>query len=176
VPTRGVHSRAWLSYHFDAPDFRFDDRRVAGGAPLTQAEARVSYFRRLRHQHRIFAMANGGTSFGRDAGVNKFSLGGVLRLSALRSGALRGDHYVVGGGGALYELFRLPDILGGSAFLGGWFESGSAFDRWDKARIENHLSGGFVVETIVGPLFIGGSVALGEGDTRFHVNLGPILR
>jgi NTE family protein len=177
IPTRGLHSRAWLVHHFDAPDLLYgDDRRVEEGSGLTQAEVRLSYFRRLRHRHRLFAVGEGGTSFGRTAGANEFRLGGLLRLGAVHVGELRGDHYLAGAGGVLYELFRLPELVGGSGFLGAWYETGTAFDHWDRAQVEHHLSGGLVLETAFGPLYVGGSFALDRGDRRFYVNLGPVFR
>jgi hypothetical protein len=33
-----------------------------------------------------------------------------------------------------------------------------------------------VLETFLGPLFLGGSVSLTNGDGRFYVNLGPFVR
>jgi hypothetical protein len=33
-----------------------------------------------------------------------------------------------------------------------------------------------VVETIVGPVFVGGSISLSRGDGRFYVSVGPFLR
>ena len=176
VPTRGLYSRAWLTYHFDAPDLVYDTRRVAGGSPLTQAEIRLSYFQRLRRRHRVFLTGSGGTSLGRPAGTNAFRLGGLLRLGAAHVGELRGETYVAGAGGLLYEVFRLPEFVGGSGFIGAWYETGSAFDDSRLARIEHHVSGGLLLETALGPLYVGGSVAPGHGARRFYVNLGPIFR
>ena len=124
---------------------------------------------------RLFVGASGGTSFGDDPGYNDFALGGLLRLGAFNQGELRGDNYLLAQGGALFRVLRLPDVLGGNGYMGAWLESGSAFDEWDEARVQWQASGGFVLETILGPVFLGGSVSLNDGSGRFYVNVGPFF-
>ncbi len=76
----------------------------------------------------------------------------------------------------LREWFRLPDILGGNVYLGGWLEQGSAFDRWEDADYRASLSAGVMAETLFGPVFLGYSQSLTSGGGRFYVALGPMLR
>ncbi len=97
----------------------------------------------------------------------------------------------LGGGGARgiahigllqwLEDHRVPvDFIAGASMgglVGGaWLEAGSAFDAWSDAAHQWNASGGFVLETFLGPFFIGGSVSLTNGDGRFYVNLGPFVR
>jgi hypothetical protein len=79
-------------------------------------------------------------------------------------------------GGLLYHVLRLPDFVGSNGYLGAWLEAGSAFDDWRHVSYQWNASGGFVLETFLGPLFLGGSVSLTNGDGRFYINLGPFVR
>jgi NTE family protein len=178
IPTHGVYVRSRVARYFDTPDQRLLDGEagIEGPADYSQAEVRLSAFRSTRGGHRLFLGASGGTSFGDDAGYNAFALGGLLRLGAFNLGELRGDNYLLAQGGALFRVLKLPDVLGGNGYLGAWLESGSAFDVWEDAQLEWQASGGFVLETFLGPVFLGGSVSLNDGDGRFYVNLGPFLR
>jgi outer membrane translocation and assembly module TamA len=83
--------------------------------------------------------------------------------------------YLLGTVGVLHEWFRLPDLLGGGAYIGAWIENGSAFDDWKQAKYYGSASAGFVAETLVGPVFLGGSVNF-DGGARFYVALGTLLR
>ena len=176
IPTRGVYSRAELRYFSSTPDLKFPDGSAAVVKDLPQGEARLSWFHRWRERHRVFVAGSAGTSFGEDSGYEQFRLGGLLRLSAFSKDEIKGDNYVLGGGGLLYQLGRLPDILGNSIFAAGWLEAGSAFDGWDDADFYAPLTVGVMAETIFGPFFVGGSVSLNTGDGRFYVALAPLVR
>ncbi len=176
VPTRGIFGRVGLRYYADTPDVVLPDERLAGPTDYAQIEARFSSFHRFHERHRIFYAAEGGSSFGDEPGYNEFRLGGLLRLGAFSPGEIRGDNYLLGVGGFLYQVLRLPDVVGANGYLGAWLEAGSAFEEWSAASHQWNASGGFVLETFLGPLFIGGSVSLTNGDGRFYVNLGPFVR
>jgi NTE family protein len=126
-------------------------------------------------QDRWFVRYGAGTSFGERPLVNDFPLGGPLRLGAFYADELRAPNYVLATGGYLKQVGRLPDILGGNVFVGGWFEQGSAFDRWSEATYESSTSVGAVLETLIGPVFTGASVDF-EGRYRLYVSIGPLFR
>ena len=175
IPSRGLYSQMAVRYYFDTPTLVFDTG-TSDARDFAQAEGRLSWFTRWHERHRVFLYGSAGTSFNDDPGYNQFRLGGPLNLGAFNQGEIFGDNYLLGGVGFLWNWFRLPDVLGGNAYLGGWFENGSAFDEWDDAEYEADISGGFVMETILGPFFIGGAVSLNEGDTRFYVSLAPFVK
>ena len=58
---------------------------------------------------------------------------------------------------------RMPDVLGGSIFVGAWVEAGSAFDEWDTKDWKSDITGGVILETLLGPVFMGGSVGFQGG-------------
>ena len=177
VPSRGVRMRAAFRYYFDTPEIvDQDDVVLTHPRDVPQGELVASWFNRIANRTRLFVIGGGGTSFGEDAGFNQFRLGGPLRLSSFNNDELRGDNYLLGVSGLLYEWFRLPDVLGANAYFGGWLEQGSAFDGWDEAPYHAALSAGVILETVFGPMSAGYSRSLTEGGGRFYIALGPVIR
>jgi NTE family protein len=121
VPTRGLRIRSTLRQYFSAPTASapLDDIVLASPQSFTSGEVRSSWFRRVRgRDDRIFVLGEAGSSFGEHPFVNDFSLGGPLRLGSFNNDQLRGDNYLMFGGGYLRGVGRMPDVLGGSIFLG----------------------------------------------------------
>ena len=143
---------------------------------IPQLESVGSRFSRVGTRERLFVVGAGGTSFGRDPGFDRFSLGGPLRLGSFNNDEIRGSNYLLGVTGVLREWFRLPDVLGNNAYYGGWFEQGSAFDEWSDASYKTSLSAGIVLETLLGPVFVGYSHSVTDGGGRFYLALGPFVR
>ena len=166
-----------MRYFFDTPDIVDSEGTVVRTAEdVPQGDVVASWFTRVRTRQRVFIAGGAGTSFGEDPGINQFRLGGALRLGALNTDEVRGNNYLLGVVGLLHEWFRLPDVLGGNVYLGGWFEQGSAYDRWADAKYESSLTAGIVLETLFGPAFLGYSQSLNQGSGRFYISLGPFLR
>jgi NTE family protein len=177
VPSRGLRLQTTLRYFFETPDIVDTEGAVLRTAEdVPQGEVVGSWFRRVWTRQRLFVAGGAGTSFEDDPGINEFRLGGAFRLGALNTDEIRGDNYLVGTVGLLHEWFRLPDVLGGNVYLGGWLEQGSAFDSWDVAQYKASLSAGVIVETLFGPAFLGFSQSLTSGNNRFYIGLGPLLR
>jgi NTE family protein len=176
VASRGVHAHGSLRHYLSAPTPSVQTDRSTDG--VTQLEGGLSWAWSLdrRARHRVFAVGGVGTSFGdHPLPTEQFALGGPFRLSALDSGARRGDHFVLGTGGYLRQVGRLPDMLGGAVLAGGWLEFGSAFNDWDTATVDTNASLGMIAETLLGPVFVGASVG-SDGASRFYVGIGRIFR
>lgn len=175
IPTRGLYSQASLRYYFDSPTLILGTG-TRDARDFTQGEVRANWYTPWKERHRVVLFGGAGTSFDKEPGYNQFRLGGPLNLGAFNQGEIVGNNYLLAGGGFLWNWFRLPDVLGGNAYVGGWFENGSAFDEWDAAKYYADLSGGFVMETILGPFFIGGAISLNDGSARFYLSLAPFGR
>ena len=177
VPSRGLRLRTSMAYYFDTPEIVDEEGAVVRTArDVPQGEVVASWFKRVGTQQRLFLAGGGGTSFDHSPGINQFRLGGAFRLGSLNLDEIHGDNYVLGTVGLLHEWFRLPDVLGGNVYFGGWLEQGSAFNRWSDAGYYGSLSAGVILETLFGPAFLGYSLALNEGGGRFYIALGPLLR
>jgi NTE family protein len=167
VPTRGLRSQARVRWFRDAPDAT--ERFRLG-------ELRLSHFWSLGEKQRLFVLGEGGTSFHDEVPtLYQFTLGGPLSLSAYDLQEFRGNHVLFASLGYLRVLGRLPDFVGGPVYVGGWVESGSAFDQIDMATIRTSVSAGVLLETALGPVFFGGSVG-DEGSSRIYFTLGRLIR
>lgn len=167
IPSRGVRSTVALRFFLDTP---------LAGERFALAETHVSAFRPLEDGHRIFVQASAGTSFDDTPTVlHQFTLGGPLRLSAFGVDEFRGDHFLLGAAGYLRAVGRLPDFLGRSIYLAGITEAGSAFETFDEADLHASVTAGLVMDTALGPIFLGGSLGDG-GSSRVHFALGKLFR
>jgi NTE family protein len=177
IPSRGLRVLTAMRYYFDTPEIvDASDAVIARARNVPQGEVNASWFKRIGTRQRLFLNGGGGTSFNKDPGLNQFRLGGPLRLSALSNDEIRGNHYLLGVIGVLHEWFRLPDLLGGQGYVGAWLDQGSAYNTWKDAEYQASLSTGVVLETLLGPAFVGYSRSLTGSNGRFYVSLGPFTR
>ncbi len=178
VPSRGVYARARARRFFATPGPTGDATMVANlESPkrFSQAEFDVWVFHSLDRRNRLFVRAAGGTSFGARPWFEVFSLGGPFRMSAFLSGELTGANFAFAGAGYLRQLPRPPAWVGGHAYLAAWAEAGSAFDSRADRSWHGDVSTGVVIDSIVGPVFVGGSVGP-SGHHRLYISLGPLFR
>jgi NTE family protein len=179
VPTKGLRVRSYVRQFFDAPTASGTINDVFPPSPqsFTSGEAEASWFTRANARaDRLFLQGGVGSSFGEHPLVNDFALGGPLRLGAFNNDQLRGDNYLLGVAGYLRGIGRLPDVFGGGVFVGGWVEAGSAFDDWSKNKDwKSDFTVGAILETLLGPVFLGGSIGF-TGGGRFYIALGPLFR
>ncbi|MBA3631691.1 MAG: patatin-like phospholipase family protein [Acidobacteria bacterium] len=163
IPTRGIELRNSLNYYFDSPG-------AANSFP--QAESRINAFHQLGDKNIIFGFGGGGTTFGKTAPLfEQFALGGLFNIGGYGSREFRSSHYLKGGFGVLRKTFSAPPYIGGKLYLGGWYEGGSAFENFDAAKYRQSVTGGALLETRIGPIFVGGSFAEG-GRRKLYFSLG----
>lgn len=163
IPTNGIEFNNSLNYYFDSPG-------ADSGFP--QAESEFNAFRSVNTKNILFGFGGGGTTFGRTAPLfQQFTLGGLFNVGGYGSGEFRSSNYLKGGIGVLRETFSAPAYIGGRLYLGGWYEGGSAFENFGAAKYRQSVTGGAVLETRIGPIFLGGS--FGEGGSRkLYFSLG----
>ena len=178
VPSGGVHSTAYVHHYFDAPAPPEGYATTRSSNGVTQAELRMSSFWSIGHvrrRNRVFVSGGLGTSFdGEPLPTEQFAVGGPFRLGALDIGEQRGDHYIVVTGGYLRQVMRLPDFLGGPVFVGGWLDSGSAFNTWKGKDYAVQASGGVIIDTLLGPGFVATTVGA-DGRWRVYFGIGRIF-
>lgn len=149
VPTNGLLTRNTIEYFFDTP---------GSDGHFTQAETRFNVFRSISDRNTLIGFGGAGATFGNTAPlIQKFALGGPLRLGGYGYEELRGDNYFQGGFGFLHNPEIFPTFLGGKAYLGAWYEGGSTFDTTKKLNYRQSVTTGAIIETPFGPVFVGGS-------------------
>ena len=163
IPTSGVELRSSLDYYFDAPG-------ATGGFP--QAATEFSAFQSVKEKNIVFEFGKAGTTFGKTASLfQQFTLGGLFNVGGYGSREFRNSNRINGGFGYLRETFSAPAYIGGKLFFGGWYEAGSSFENFGKAQFRQSVTGGAVLETRIGPVFLGGSFAEG-GRRKLYFSLG----
>ncbi len=163
IPTRGIRLSGSLNYFLDTP---------GTDAGFPQGELKFNAIRPVSEKYFTFGFGAVGTSFGRTAPpLQQFTLGGLLNVGGLGREEFRGSNTLRGGFGILRETYALPAFIGGKVYFGGWYEAGSVFETIDSARLRQSATGGFLMETPVGPVFIGGSFAEG-GRRKVYFSLG----
>jgi NTE family protein len=173
IPSRGTRAVATLSQTFTSPEVP-DVTRT--NKDLTQLEVVGSTFRSFGTRNRLFGIAGAGTSFDdQPLPTEQFTLGFPYMLDAFGVGERRGDHYAVLTVGLARQISRLPDFLGGPVFASAWLQNGSAFDTHENADINSQLGFGLVLDTLVGPVLVGGSVGF-DGAWRTHFGVGRVFR
>jgi NTE family protein len=176
VPSHGLRLQASFRHVFRGvepqPAYAPD---LSTGTP-TFGEVVTSLFMPVRRRHRIMMGFSGGTSFNAEHdSYYAFTLGGPLRLRAYDVGELRGRNYLLGSAAYLHDVGRLPDFLGGPIYLVGAVEVGGTFGRLSSARFRTVFSTGLVMDTMLGPVSLTGSVAA-DGHYRVYVNVGRTFR
>jgi len=163
MPTRGILTRNTLNHFFASPE---------ADKNFSQAETRNNIFHSISEGNIIFGFSGAGATFGNSASpVQKFTLGGPMRMGGYNYEELRADNYVLGGLGFFHNPDFFPLFLGGKTYLGAWYEGGSAFEELNQAQYLQSFSGGVVVETPFGPVFIGGSFNE-NGNSKFYFSFG----
>ena len=176
VPTSGLLATARVLHVFENPDVIVNDQVLGSADPTTQLSASGNHFWSLGKSNRLFVAGGGGSSWGgTPLPYNQFSLGMPFRLGAYQSGEIYGENYYLATAGYLREIARLPDFIGGPVFAGGWLENGDAFNRWEDATWRSNVSGGIVMDTIIGPVMVGMSADF-DGRWRTYLAIGRIFK
>jgi outer membrane translocation and assembly module TamA len=142
---------------------------------LPQFSLRGAAFIPAGPKNTLFAIGEGDTSFdNHPSATEQFTIGGLFRVSGLSRAEFRGRNALIFGGGYLRKIADMPPLLGEKISAGAWYEVGSAYEKLDDARFFHSVSVGLFVETILGPIFVGGSVA-SEGRNNFYFAIGRVF-
>ena len=145
--------------------FQWFDTNPGATGPFPLMQARADYFLPVQTTASVFVVGEGGTSFGSThIGVPQFFLGGPGRLSAYGTNELFGNQYYDFRIGYLHDLMTLPPFVGGRVYAIGAYEFGKMYGAPNESGFPNDFAAGVLAETVVGPLFLGGSI----GDTGHH--------
>ncbi len=151
------------------------------GFPLSQGG--FSQFVPISERNTLIFSGGGGTVYGTNnanIGLPVFSIGGPRLFAAYGTNEILTNEYGYGQLGYLRKLAQLPPFLGGNLYFLGRLEGG-VYERVDTplgqpAQYRNPADGtaGLIVNTIFGPVLIGGSVG-DAGHHRFFFSLGRVF-
>ena len=165
IPGKGVRTSLRWRYYFAAPEV----------SNLSQVDAEAVLFEPLNPRDRLFIRLAGGTTFEKDVPFSlAYTLGGPLRLGAYEQGRFRGARFFYGSAGFLHRVVESTLLVRGGTYVGAWYEMGSAFDRNQDVNVRHVGSLAVLVDSVVGPLFLGGS--WGEsGRFRLYLGIGTLF-
>jgi NTE family protein len=168
IPRSGQSLKLYTKWFNDNPG-------APQGFPLSEVQSQN--FFRLNNPSSIYFTAAGGTSFGYKAGIPAFSLGGSQRLLAYGSNELLTNQYFLFQLGYIRQLFKLPPLLGSTLDFIGMYEIGKTYQLPNGPKVPelpNDVVGALVVNTIFGPVEVGGAVG-NYGRARFFFRVGRIF-
>jgi NTE family protein len=147
--------------------------------PIAQLDLQTSNFVPIGPKTSLFFDISGGTTFRGSAGpFQVFSLGGSFRLGAYLPYEFVGNHYAYASLGFHRELYRLPELVGGKIYWGGWYEAGAAFGTIASdpgpIAVRGTFNIGVIADTIVGPIALAGSVSP-TGQSRVNFSVGRLF-
>jgi len=156
IPRSGVRSET---------TFRWFDTSPGTATAFPSLQANLEYFQPVSELGSVFVDGQGGSTFGfNSTGIPQFFLGGPLTLSAYGLNELQGDQYYLFRAGYLHDLWMLPPLAGKRVFVIGSYEFAKMYGAPNESKFPNDFAAGVLAETVIGPLFVGGSV----GDTGHH--------
>ena len=168
IPTKGYYIQSLFHFYNDYPG-------ATENFPTLQVT--LNGFQPVSSQGSLFLTTSGGTTFGfRHVGSPPpFFLGGPNQLSAYGLHELLGNQYFLARGGYLHKIFTLPTFVGKQVYLSGAGEFGKMYgDPFPVPRFSADVVGGFIAETALGPVFIGGSIG-DTGHQKWFFQLGRIF-
>ena len=170
VPSIGTRAVVTLSRVLQSP---------GQAHPIGQLDVQTSSFLPVGPKTSLFFDLSGGTTFRGSAGpFQVFALGGPFRLGAYLPQEFLGNHYAYSSLGFRREFYRLPALVGGKIYWGGWYEAGTAFGTAmldpGPVAVRGTFNLGVIADTIVGPLALAASVSP-TGQSRINFSMGRLF-
>jgi NTE family protein len=166
VPRRGTALLA---------ESRWVDTNPGGNNRFPSAEMTLAAFRPVQPKASIYLVASGGTVFGHEqTGLPLFGLGGPSRLAAYGINEFLTNQYFYFRPGYLHRLTTMPAFLGSGMYFAGHYEVGKAYGLPNVSGLAQDGVAGVIMETIIGPVMVGGSVG-GSGHRKWFFQLGRIF-
>jgi NTE family protein len=144
------------------------------------SEGSFSQFVPVSARNTFYFTGGGGTVYNTAVstiGLPVFPIGGQRIFAAYGTGEILTNNYGYGQLGYLRDLAQLPPFLGGKLYFVARLEGG-AYQRADTPpypyRHPADGVGGLIVNTIFGPVLIGGAIG-DAGHHRFFFSLGRVF-
>jgi NTE family protein len=168
VPRKGESVKFFTKYYNANP-----------GAPeaFPVSELGIQNFFQISKPSTVFLNAYGGTSYGYKTGIPAFNLGGPTRWAAYGENELLTNQYFLFQTGYIRTLKQLPPLLGSTIDFIGEFEVGKTYQLPNGPKppyLPGDVVGGLIVNTLFGPVEIGGAVG-NYGHAKFFFQVGRVF-
>jgi len=122
----------------------------------------------------VYLDVGGGSTLGYDStGLPVFSLGSASRLAAYGINEFLTNQYIYGRAGYLHRLGNMPPILGSGMYFDVHGEFAKPYGL-PNAGVPGDVAGGIIMDTILGPVIVGGAV--GKADHhKWFFQLGRVF-
>ena len=162
-------------YYLSA-NFQWVDTAPDASQAFPSLVLNAQFFQPISPKGIIYLVAEGGSTFGvQNTGVPQFFLGGVGRLSAYGLNELMGNQYFVVRPGYRHKVFTLSPFAGKQVYFSTFGEVGKMYrDPLGAPRLSGDVAAGMLAETVIGPVFIGGSVG-DTGHQKWFFQLGRVF-
>src|SRR5215475_2168225 len=164
--------RSGLDVHFRT---QWYDANPSASSGFPLAETKITYFKPLNKPSSVFFSGFGGTTFTyHQTGFPPFSLGGSRDLVAYGTNEFLTNQYFLFKAGYIRRLWGLPPLLGDNFYAIGTYEIAKVYDLPNVSSLPTDVSGALVVNTIFGPVVLGGAYGA-TGHQKFFFRIGRIF-
>lgn len=161
VARRGVRLRARAEYY---PSFGY-----------SLSELNTSFALPISKQNSLITGFSGGSIFGPlSSSLLTFTLGGPQRLGAYGINEILARNYAIGTVGILHEIKSQPSLFGSKVFVTGFVQGARTYDLFRDLRYPVNATGSVVLRTLVGPVFLGGSLG-DRGNRKWFFGVGRLF-
>lgn len=138
-------------------------------------ELNISMAKPISKQNSWIAGFSGGSVVGPlSSNLLTFTLGGPQRLGAYGINEILARNYMIGTLGVLHEVKSQPSLLGSKVFLTGFVQGARTYDLFRDLRYPVNATGAVVLRTLLGPMFLGGSVG-DRGHRKWFFGIGRLF-
>jgi len=156
-------------------NFRWVDASPGATEGFPSIELTTGVFKTVSRPGSIFLVARGGSTVGYEqTGLPQYFLGSTSGLLAYGQNEVRGNQYFLFRTGYLHSLFALPPFLGGKVYGVGMYEVGKMYNAPGISKVPNDGAAGVIMRTVLGPVFVGGSVG-DTGHATWLFSLGRVF-
>ena len=162
IARRGIYARSRLEYW---------NKNLGSTGAFPLAELNATYIVPVTKPGSLYLQGAAGTTFGnQDPGLPVFTLGGPNRLSAYGVNEFWTNQYMLGRIGYVHGLMDLPVVLGKKLWGTAFYEIAKPYGN-QSTRLPNNVALGVTLETIIGPVTLGGAVG-DSGHKKFYFQIG----
>jgi len=155
--------------------FHWVDTSPGATEAFPRLELTTQLFKAVSRPSSIFLIARAGSTLGYEhTGIPQYFLGSTSGLLAYGQNEVRGNQYFLGRAGYLHSLATLPPFLGGGVYAVTLFEVGKMYNAPSVSKLPTDGAAGVMAQTILGPVFVGGSVG-DTGHATWFFSLGRVF-